>query len=253
MLVAIDISPLCFVIEWTIENEIEKMQKAFEDIQFTMLNLFEENGIVYKQLKRAVSTYPRQVQLRGFETLKRVSGMDFEDIFSLWNTELVWSFLDFTLLEHIVMRFGSDNLKDQMRQYSYKLQDFRKRTTVYRLIEAWPSLEPPQDYEGCEKAILTLNENARECTLEKLEVLRKRASAKLKRYNLSEAALVLFEVKPGSITLVWLLHNNTVQGFKEAFRECIAMGEFFGENNITKLVLAEEEIFPEVIIIFLWT
>ena len=169
------------------------MQTAFEDLQFTLLELLEEKGITYKKFKRAMSTYPGQVQIRVFKTLQPGRDMD---IFSLWNTESVWSFLDVTLLEHIVRTFGSDNLKDEMQQYSYRLQDFRKRTTVSRLVEAWPSLEPPQEYEACQKAILTLNENARECTLEKLKVLQKYASTKLKEYSLSEAALVLYEVKP---------------------------------------------------------
>ena len=182
------------------EEEIKKLQKTFEELQSNTLEFFEDEGIRYKQLKRAVSTYPSQVQLRGFETLKTTPGEDLKDIFKLWKREFVWSFLDITLLEHIVEKFGSDNLVATMQQYSHQLQDFRKRTTVYRLVKAWPDLMRPlqqtQDHEA-RQTVRTLNENASKCTLEKLDMLRKRFNITLKKYSLSEVALMLFEVDFG--------------------------------------------------------
>lgn len=221
------------------------MQKLFEDIQFSMLNTLEEKEIKIKPFKRSLSTYPSHVQLKAFTTLKKVSGdIDLDDIFSIWNTELVWSFLDVTLLEHIVKRLGSDILKDKMKQYSDQLKEFRERTTVFMLMKLWPNFKPPPDYEECKTAILTLKENARKCTLEKLELLRKQACRKLQKYKLSEAALVMFDVSPGSIRLIWILHKKMVQDFKIVFRECETTGVFFKENNIIKLEL-DGEIFPK--------
>lgn len=221
------------------------MQEYFEEIQFELLNLLEEKKVKFKVFKRRLSTYPSQVQLEGFKSLKKAGGEDdFDEIFSLWNTDYVWSFLDVTLLEYIVKRLGSDYLKDMMRQYTYQLKEFRKKTTVFMLVKLWPHLKPPLKYEECEEVILTLKENPKKCTLEKLEVLRKHACNRLKEYKLSEVALVMFQVSPGCITLIWIVHNNTVKKFKEAFRECIAMRVFFKENNITRLELDGEVFMP---------
>ncbi len=222
------------------ERKIEEMQSIFEQIQLKLLETFEEKKIKFKSFKRAFSTYPSQVQLRGFNALKKASGEhDFDILFHYWNTEYVWSFLDVTLLEHIVKRLGTDILKDMMAQYIHELKEFRKRTTVFMLMNLWQGCKSPEDYEACKKVILTLKESAKECTLEKLESLRKHACTRLqKKFVLSEAALVLFDVKPGSITLIWIVHNNTVEDFKEAMRV------FFKENNIMQLKLDGEVFMP---------
>ena len=238
-------STSCLHDEEAIRMEVEEMQLRFEEIQHSMLDTLEKDGIKIKRFRRSLSTYPGYVQLKAFTTLKKASGdMDLDDIFSIWNTELVWSFLDFTLLEHIVKRLGSDNLKEKMEQYSDLLKRFRERTTVFKLIKLWPNFKPPHDYEECRTAILTLKENARECTLEKLELLRKQTCRKLQGYKLSEAALVMFDVRPGSIKLIWILHKKMVPDFKKVFRECETTGTFFKENGITKLEL-DGEIFPK--------
>ena len=214
------------------------MQISFENIQSDMLNLLEEKGIGYKKFKRAVKTYPGRVQVEYLQETK-----DLDDIFGLWNENFVWSFLDVTLLKHLVNRFGSDELKDTMRQYTKQLTEFRKRTTVYNLIKVWPSIKPPHNYDKCEEVVATLRENPEICTLEKLDALRKHACDKLKGYDLSEAALVLFRVGSGNIT--WIAHKNIVPRFKEEFNECIATGEFFNENSISKVKLDGRVFMPK--------
>lgn len=208
-----------------------------------MLSIFEENGVNVKIFKRAIKTYPGQIQL-SIDSLRTVSGSieDIGDIFSMWNQTFVWSFLDITLLEHIVKRHGTASLQDAMRQYSFKLKDFRQRTTVSTLVKVWSYPDIPKDakYEKCKNFILTLRENAKECTLEKLELLRKRTC---KGLVLSEAALVLFALNPGSITIIWLLPVSLVEHCKEALRKRIFSKKFYKENKITRLEL-DGDIFP---------
>ena len=223
------------------------MQSLFEKVQDDLLLILEDNKITYQQLKRAISTYPSQVQvqLKSFKTLKKISEeVDFEDIFSIWNREFVWSFLDVSLLEHIVKRLGDSDLQDKMREYSHRLQKFRKTTTVFTLVKLLPNLKPPDDYEACKRVIAELDENPDDCTLERLELIRKHACDQLKGYILSQVSLVLFRVKYGTITLVFIVHDNMVQSFKEAFRVCATTGEFFKENNIIRLELDGEIFTP---------
>lgn len=226
------------------------MQDFFQDIQIMLLETLEERRIkvTVTKLKKILGTssFMCQVQLQGMNSLKTVSGgpIEIDEIFEMWNAELVWSFLDVTLLKLIVRRLGSDVLKNMMFEYCKQLEEFRRKTTVFMLVKVFPELKSPVDFEACKEAILSLKENAKYCTLEKLEVLRKFACEKLKKFKLSEAALVLFKVSSGSVLLIWLVHNNTVDEFKHVLRECIAARVFFKENNIARLELDGEIFMP---------
>ena len=233
----------------TLKGVIGELQRIFEDIQLKLLDTLEEKGFTFKTFKRTLSTYPPQVQLRGFRTLKKISGpVDLDDVFHVWNTDFVWNFLDTTLLEHIISRLGSPGLQDVMSRYSDKLREFRERTTVAMLVDCWPNdgIELPEELEeACKTAVLTLSENAHECRLEKLEVLRKSTCKKLKQsFNLSEAALVMCKVKSCCILLTWIVHKNTVQYFKAAFKQSITDRVYFKENNITRLQLDGDVFMP---------
>ena len=43
---------------------------------------------------------------------------------------MYWDFINYSLLEHVINEFGSDQLKEDMRQYIADLEEFRKTTTV---------------------------------------------------------------------------------------------------------------------------
>lgn len=227
------------------------MQEVFEEIQNRLLEVLNEKEIKYTQLKKNLSTYPCHVQIKGFNSLKKISGeVGLDDVFSIWNSEFVWSFLDVTLLEYIVRRKGSSDLKEKMRNYSEKLKKFREQTTVYMLIDVQPDsllapdefkrrkkVLPPNELNECEEAVLNLRESPEQCTLEKLENLRKKTCRK---FALSEVALVMLTVSPGCIILVWIIHNAVVQKFKEELKECITNRTYFKENNIVRLHLCED-------------
>lgn len=223
--------------------KIEELQKDFEDIQQQIMDILDEKGVKFKKFKRAISSFPNHVQMNSFTSLKTVSGeVEIDDIFSNWNTNVVWSFLDFSLLEHIVKRFGSDDLKASTREYSRKLSEFQRRTTVVKLMEIWPDQNQPDEYENCKKMILDLHLDPDVCTLKKLEDLRRRSCKLLKGILLSEAALVLFKLKYGSLTLIWIVCTGVVQNFKEALHQCVQEGTYFKENDIITLEL-DGEIF----------
>lgn len=226
-----------------LEEKLEELQVTFANIQEDIMNALELKGVKFKQFKRAISTFPAHVQMNSFESIKTVSArnVELEDIFSSWNQDLIWSFLDFTLLERIVKKYGSSELNNSMKEYSSRLKDFRKRTIVSRLMCIWLDPNPPKEYERCKTLIHNLNIKADECTLEKLELLRKRSCDKLlKGIPLSEAALVLFRLKLGCISLTWIVRIDWVQNIREALVQCVIDGEYFKENDIISLELDGE-------------
>ena len=229
-----------------VEVKYTELQMEFSNIQEGIMDVLEENGIKLERFGRALSTFPAaaHVQMNSFEHMKTVSGsgVKFDDIFKIWNQDVVWSFLDYALLEVIVWRFGSNELKDAMKEYSRKIKDFRRRTIVSRLMYIWKdAMSMPKELERYETLIHNLKIKAHNCTLEKLEVLRIRSCDKLLRGTpLSRAALVLYRIEYGCISVTWIVQTHLVQKMREALVQCIINGEYLKENNIISLELDGE-------------
>ena len=155
---------------------------------------------------------------------------------------MVWSFLDFYLLERIFRKYASDDLKKRMENYSHQVADFRTRTTVYSLINVWPEPNMPDQIEECKIMLVTHNLDPTTCTLENLETIRTRFCKLTKGIPLSETALVLYHLRIGCVIAIWIVRTDLVQTFKEAFTHCVQEGTFFKENYIINLEL-EGDIF----------
>lgn len=230
------------------EKKYHELQGAFSYIQERTIDVLEKEGIKLKQFVHTISTFPARchvtVQMNRFERMKTVSGCDirFDDIFTIWNQEVAWSFLDFTVLELIVKRYGSTELQDTMKEYSSKIKDFRKRTIVSRLMQIWTDpMDMPKECERYKTLIHNLKIKAHTCTLEKLEGLRICSCDKLLRGTpLSRAALVLFCMEHGCLSVTWIVQAHLVQKMRETLVQCIIDGEYFKENDIISLELDRE-------------
>ncbi len=140
--------------------------------------------------------------LKGkYATFKKAEAI--EDIFFHLNFYL--SFIDFSLLEHIINHFGSSDLKKKMSQYSMDMVQFRKTTTV---AEIFPHLsgrpEPPPEYVKLE---MEFDYNPHTYTLEDLEQTRLKLG---REFSLSKLALFLVKIVTGSVVLVCILPEGMV-------------------------------------------
>jgi hypothetical protein len=234
-------------VDWSLKKEVEDLKHHFECIQQAVMKQLDEKEVKFEQFKRAVSSYGPRVQLNSFSGFKKISGSGVEimDVFSVWNTDVMWSFLDFYLLDRLVKDYGDIKMTNSMRQYSSKMEDFRRRTTVSKLMAIWDDPCLPEEYERCKKMIVNLNIKADNCTLEQLEHTRMKSCQKLlKGIPLSEAALVLFQLEAGCIRLTWIVWADVVEHIRVSLVQCIAEGEYFKENSIISLELDGEHFMP---------
>ena len=224
--------------EHSVKAKVKELQSKFGHIQEAMMKVLTDKKIKFKEFRRAVCSFPGNKQLNAMKSLKMISDeMDVDYIFSILNCNFAWSFLDYYLLEGIVERFGSDREKQSMEEYSKEISIFRRRTTVYELIDAWDEPSLPEKYEECSKIIQNLEWDPKTHTLEQLDRLRKHTHRLLKEIPLSEVALVLINIKCGCVVLTWLVSSDLVPHFKSAFAQCIAEGVYFKENDIISLEL----------------
>ena len=108
------------------------------------------------------------------------------------------TFLDYKLLEHLISRFGTPKLKQDMELYVADVRKFKQETTVAQLMDHWDSIE--NQSLNYTKLKMHLGEDPTKCTLEDLDKYRKKFCS---IYKLSELVMILINLKHGSFVVVW--------------------------------------------------
>lgn len=160
-----------------------------------------------------------------------------------------WNFIDFELLERIVRKHGGDKLKSAMIRYIDELREFRQTTTVHQLVQGWePTYRPFEfDKQKYKEYITRLKRDSQSCTLEELEALRKDTRNSIGYRTLSTAAMILHEIRIGSVTVVWLVAEEDVGILMESISELIKTSRFEPINRygIEFLSLDDYVLYPK--------
>ena len=141
------------------------------------------------------------------------------------------SFIDYELIEYVIKKFGSDALKRDMQSYCSELILFMRKTTIKQLINHLPGqTEIPPKFSLIEAKI---DQNASECTLEELNVIRKRYCGEVK---LSEIVFHLVAVvESNSFIVRWLVPLALISDIMKSARNLDQ--SFYQECRITSLTL----------------
>ena len=149
----------------------------------------------------------------------------------------VCTFLDYKLLEHLVSKFASSQLKHDMANYVVDLNKFKKETTVAELIDHWDGIEDPS--VNFTELRIHFGEDPTKCNLERLDRFRKRYCS---RHKLSELVMVLIHLKPGSFIAFWQIPTALISDITESVIQIDDL--FFGEEKILSISVAGKQIFP---------
>ena len=149
-----------------------------------------------------------------------------------------WDFLNFDLLEHVVSRFGSEDLKKEMKSYKCDLQPFRNATRLCDFIDCWTvrGQSPPET--ELKDFVAKVGRHWDTCTLEDLETLK---GAITRKFFLPEFVLRLREVKEGCITIIWHVPEQFVEVLQVAVES--TSSEFFLEQKIETITIDGQECY----------
>ena len=150
-----------------------------------------------------------------------------------------WNFLNFNLLEHVVGKFGSEDLKHKMESYVHDLQSFRKATRLCDFIDCWPVLGETPPKSDLRKFVVKMKHDWDRCTLEDLETLKGVITHK---FFLPDFALRLKEIETGSIVITWFLPAPFVKALQEAMGNTTS--DFFIEHNIEAVTIDGQDCYP---------
>ena len=151
----------------------------------------------------------KQFILENLSSLKKADGVD-----TLYaHLSLHVTFIDFSLLEHLIAKFGSEKLKRDMSTYATSIHVFLDETTVQEMIDFnWPGQqELPPNFE---KLRAVINGNPRTYTLRKLDDLRKTIC---RETQLSEIVFIFIgAASANSFVIILKVHSIFITMVKEA-------------------------------------
>ena len=133
------------------------------------------------------------------ECLFKCSSIDV--VFGFLNT--YWSYLSYHLLEHVVIQCSLEDLKFQMKEFKTEVDLFKKETPlgVFAEVEKMIDSEIPD----CFRKLTSKHMFSKNSLLKEVE----RVRVELKNeYRFEDCALMLNDVLPGCIEIVWLIPTS---------------------------------------------
>jgi len=150
-----------------------------------------------------------------------------------------WNFLNFELLEHVVSKFGNEDLKREMKSYTHDLQTCRSITRLCDFVDCWPVKEEIPSTSDLRTFIVEMKLDWDHCTLEDLETSK---GAITHKFFLPDFSLLLKKINRGSIVITWLLPAQYVNALREAIQSTSM--EFFVEQKIEAISIDGQDCYP---------
>lgn len=226
----------------TSSNEVNEMIKQL-DSSFMKLksgirdNLEKEKIFVKKVADTLTSLLPDcdKYHMRFLEKhVKELFGSaDNYELFGHMNFH--WNYLDPSLLDHLVIRLGLKEVEGEMEKYKSMLQEFRMKTPLYLFCRAQKrkGYEFFPDFDEVAASFEWPKEE--EVTLEHVELFRQEYAS---HYKVLDFAMMLFDVRPGSILIIWMVPKSITN----ILRQNVPI-EILKKYYVTELTIAGATIY----------
>ena len=146
----------------------DELESQFGDIADRTFDIIRERGIGPNNIKQCLLNLPIKYRKQHKEFLEHWPRNTSVTVEEIWlKLAMYWNFLNYTLLEHLVNKFGDYPLKTSMLEYKKTLQEFRYKTSLCDFARDFKGLF--QSMGGEELMAVKLGRNWKECTLEDLE------------------------------------------------------------------------------------
>ena len=229
----------------TSDEQIVQLETQFSALSASVLEELTKNQVDIDAIKQLVSSLPQRLQRRSSQPTGVSPATnrtrDMERLFDYLDG-FIWSFIDWTLLHHIVERFGGVELRGEMSRYVRDFQRFENASTISQLIQDLPGQrDTPTNY--CE-VTARVSMNAERCTLARMNTLRKDICKRFlppkaefavihSSFSLDRAIVVKWSL---ALDLVPVLMTEVQKGSSSAF---------FKENRVESLYVRGIQVYTD--------
>ena len=126
-----------------------------------------------------------------------------------------WDFLNFSLLEHLINRHASEEIKVEVVEYGQKIRVFRKKTPLNIFSKVYQRKEVRKVDNNFRKIVTEHKIDWSTATLEDVETLRNQLCSELSLYEFSLQVAVLIS---GSVVITWLVPQSLVEYFLKSVK-----------------------------------
>ena len=149
-------------------------------------------------------------------------------------------FIDYDLLDYMIVKFGSVELKNKMALYIEDIKLFMKETKVGDLIDHWPGCEVSDLNYAKLKAKFT--DDPMTYTLERLNKFRRRFCSQVR---LSQFICCLISLESAeSFFATWIIPAVIIPELSEMIKQLDKI--FFKEEHIISLFVDQKQLYPSV-------
>ena len=232
-----------------VESHLDEFKKLFLALKKRTLKELRKNSVNAEELYDHVILLPEDIKdehIKLFDT----KGSELEDaadsghlghLFSTFSNYP--SYIDFSLLEHIIEEFGSDSLKESMKQYAQRLAEFRKKYTLSDIFPHLPqSSNPPTTFSKMEwKTEIDI----KTCTLETINEYRRRFG---NEFLLSHWVILLGNMKEGCLLLTWFIPSVLVGNVNKHIRTSRStVSEQMREMKIVRITIDDRDVYLQAV------
>ena len=223
-------------------ERIETLEEQFGDLHNQLVKELTDRRISVDNLLQALTLLPfafrKQYESAIQSMLPELENRD--DISNLFHRlNPLFTFIDYKLLQYLVSKFGSAELKKKMTLYVEKVHLFKKGTTVSELIDYWPSLDLPH-LNYCQLRA-KFDGDPRTYTLEKLDYFRGRFYNHVKLSDFVSVSILMLVEPTNSFVAVWYVPSAIVHELMEAVRQ--SNRRFFQAEHVLELTLDERILY----------
>ena len=141
---------------------------------------------------------------------------------------LYWDFLNYTLLEHVINKCGSENLKQQMQGYVDELSTFKQITHLCDFVESTNNIPT----HSLKNVVVKMKHGWSQCTLRDVESFMK---ALIHKFFLPEFDLLLKKVERGCVCVTWLTSPSIATLLQQNLANIET--EFFKEHRVIAVTI----------------
>ena len=232
-------SPAELLDKQSVRQHVKQFESRFSDLVYCTYETLADKGIEANRFHAYLMALDLSRSKEHGEFINNLfePGTTFQN---LWGKLCgYWNFLNFNLLEHVVGKFGSEDLKHKMESYVHDLQSFRKATRLCDFIDCWPVLGETPPKSDLRTFVVKMKHDWDRCTLEDLETLKGIITHK---FFLPDFALRLKKIETGSIIVTWFLPAPFAKTLQEAVGNTAS--DFFIEHKIETVTIDGQDCYP---------
>ena len=164
---------------------------------------------------------------------------EYKNMSSTWHTlSTYWDFLNYTLIENLVEKFGDSDLISRMQDYKKDLKEFRHKTRLCDFIKYHTEYNEQVKEGDLKEFVVKLKQCWEECTLEDLEKLKQNITHK---FFLPYFVMTIRSFVNNPLIITWSIPTLIATSLQRNL-ENTDIREFCKENGIESIHLDDIEI-----------